>query len=63
MKTCIITGASQGIGRAAAIRLSQETDVGNIVLVARSEAGLQNGGRYEPRGDQREAGSPRPLRP
>ncbi len=41
MKTCIITGASQGIGRAAAIRLSQEPDVGNIVLVARSEAGLQ----------------------
>ena len=40
MKTCIITGASQGIGRATAIRLSNDVSVGNIVLIARNEAGL-----------------------
>lgn len=40
MKTCIITGASQGIGRATAVRLSKDPSVGNIVLIARSEAGL-----------------------
>lgn len=40
MKTCIITGASQGIGRATAIRLSNDASVGNIVLIARNEAGL-----------------------
>lgn len=41
MKTCVITGASQGIGRAAAIRLSRESDVGQIALVARSSEGLE----------------------
>ena len=41
MKTAIITGASQGIGRAAAVRLSNEPDIGNLVLIARSESGLQ----------------------
>jgi short-subunit dehydrogenase len=40
MKTCIITGASQGIGRAAAVRMSNEPDVQNIVLIARSASGL-----------------------
>lgn len=40
MKTCIITGASQGIGRAAAVRMSNEPDVANIILIARSAAGL-----------------------
>ncbi|MDP2300028.1 MAG: SDR family oxidoreductase [Coriobacteriia bacterium] len=40
MKTCIITGASQGIGRAAAIRMSRDPEVGNLVLIARSEEGL-----------------------
>lgn len=40
MKTCVITGASQGIGRAAAIRLSNDASVGAIVLIARSEEGL-----------------------
>jgi len=40
MKTCVITGASQGIGRAAAIRLSNDPTVDNIALIARSEAGL-----------------------
>lgn len=41
MKTVIITGASQGIGRATAIRLSNEPDVQNIVLIARSKEGLE----------------------
>jgi short-subunit dehydrogenase len=41
MKTCIITGASQGIGRATAIRLSREQDIGNLVLLARNAAGLE----------------------
>lgn len=36
MKTCIITGASQGIGRAAAVRMSNEPDVANIILIARN---------------------------
>lgn len=40
-KTCLITGASQGIGRAAAIRMSQEPDVSALVLIARSAAGLE----------------------
>lgn len=40
MKTCIITGASQGIGRATAIRLSNDPTIANIALIARSESGL-----------------------
>ena len=40
-KVCVITGASQGIGRAAAIRMSREPDVSAIVLVARNAGGLQ----------------------
>lgn len=40
MKTVVVTGASQGIGRAAAVRLSREPDIANIVVIARSEAGL-----------------------
>ena len=40
-KVCVITGASQGIGRAAAIRMSREPDVSAIVLIARNAAGLQ----------------------
>lgn len=40
MKTCIITGASRGIGRAIAITLSQRDDIANIVLLARSREGL-----------------------
>ena len=40
-KTVIITGASQGIGRAAAVRMAQEPGVSTIVLIARSAEGLQ----------------------
>jgi short-subunit dehydrogenase len=39
-RVCVITGASQGIGRAAAVRMSQEGDVSALVLIARSAAGL-----------------------
>ena len=39
-KVCVITGASQGIGRAAAVRMSREPSVGSIVLVARNGDGL-----------------------
>jgi 3-oxoacyl-[acyl-carrier protein] reductase len=40
-KVCVITGASQGIGRAAAIRMSREPDVGTVVLIARNAGGLE----------------------
>jgi short-subunit dehydrogenase len=40
-KVCVITGASQGIGRAAAIRMSQEPDVSALVLIARNAGGLE----------------------
>ncbi|MBA3235506.1 MAG: SDR family oxidoreductase [Chloroflexi bacterium] len=40
-KVCVITGASQGIGRAAAIRMSREPDVSTVVLVARNADGLE----------------------
>lgn len=40
-KTVVITGASQGIGRASAIRMAREPGVTAIVLIARSEAGLE----------------------
>lgn len=39
-KVCVITGASQGIGRAAAVRMSREPDVSAIVLIARNADGL-----------------------
>ncbi len=39
-KVCVITGASQGIGRAAAVEMSRRTDVEVIVLVARSASGI-----------------------
>jgi 3-oxoacyl-[acyl-carrier protein] reductase len=39
-KVCVITGASQGIGRAAAVRMSREPEVSVVVLIARSAAGL-----------------------
>jgi 3-oxoacyl-[acyl-carrier protein] reductase len=40
-KVCVITGASQGIGRAAAIRMSREPDVSAIALIARNAEGLE----------------------
>ena len=40
-RVCVITGASQGIGRAAAIRMSQEPDVSALVLIARNGTGLE----------------------
>lgn len=40
-RVCVITGASQGIGRAAAIRMSREPDVSVVVLIARSADGLK----------------------
>lgn len=39
-RTAVITGASQGIGRATAIRLSRDPSIANLVLVARSAEGL-----------------------
>ena len=35
MKTCIITGASSGIGRATAIKMSYLKEIKNIVLISR----------------------------
>ena len=39
-RTAVITGASQGIGRATAIRLSRDPTIARLVLVARSQDGL-----------------------
>ena len=41
-RTAVVTGASQGIGRATAIRLSGDPSIANLVLVARSEEGLNH---------------------
>lgn len=41
-KTVIITGASQGIGRATALRLAREPGVTGLALVARSEDKLRD---------------------
>lgn len=40
-KVVIVSGASQGIGRATAVRISKDPTVGTVILVARSEEGLQ----------------------
>jgi short-subunit dehydrogenase len=40
-RVCVITGASQGIGRAAAIRMSQEPDISALVLIARNARGWE----------------------
>jgi 3-oxoacyl-[acyl-carrier protein] reductase len=39
-RTAVVTGASQGIGRATAIRLSRDPSIARLVLVARSQEGL-----------------------
>ncbi|MEO5965632.1 MAG: SDR family oxidoreductase [Candidatus Limnocylindrales bacterium] len=39
-KVCVITGASQGIGRAAAVEMSRQPDVDVVILIARSADGL-----------------------
>lgn len=39
-KVCVITGASQGIGRAAAVEMSRRPGVGTIVLIARNADGV-----------------------
>ena len=51
-KTCLITGASQGIGRAAAIRMCHEADVDTIVLVARNASGLDETAAQMDAGDK-----------
>ncbi|MFD1037155.1 SDR family oxidoreductase [Virgibacillus byunsanensis] len=40
-KTCIITGASRGIGRAIAVSMSIRDDISNFVLISRTESGLE----------------------
>ena len=42
MKTCIITGATSGIGRATAIALSNLDDYENIVILGKKEDELKN---------------------
>lgn len=44
-KTCIVTGASRGIGRAVAIALSDREDITNFVLISRTKAGLKETAR------------------
>jgi NAD(P)-dependent dehydrogenase (short-subunit alcohol dehydrogenase family) len=39
-KVCVITGASQGIGRAAAIEMSRQPGIDVVILLARSAEGL-----------------------
>ena len=41
MRTCIITGASSGIGQAAAIAISKSNEFSDIVLVARRKDALE----------------------
>lgn len=40
-KTCVITGASRGIGRAVAVELSKREDIRHFILLARTEEGLK----------------------
>src|SRR3954468_7456575 len=52
-KVCVVTGASQGIGRAAAVRMSREPGVDALVLVARSAEGLKGTAAEPDAGDKR----------
>ena len=61
-KVCVITGASQGIGRAAAIRMSREPDVSALVLIARNADGLAETGGGDGRATGRHDRAD-PLRP
>jgi short-subunit dehydrogenase len=48
-KVCVVTGASQGIGRAAAVEMSRQPDVDVVILVARSPEGLaETAGAMDP---------------
>lgn len=38
---CIVTGASQGIGRATAVALAEKDEFSTVVLVARNQEGLE----------------------
>jgi len=41
MRTCVITGASRGIGRATAIELSKRKEINNFILIARDAEKLE----------------------
>jgi 3-oxoacyl-[acyl-carrier protein] reductase len=41
-RTAVVTGASQGIGRATAVKLSRDPSIETLVLIARSEQGLRD---------------------
>jgi len=41
MRTCIITGASRGIGRAVAIELSKRKEIQNFILISRDPLKLE----------------------
>ncbi|MGE6258197.1 SDR family oxidoreductase [Heyndrickxia sporothermodurans] len=49
-KTCVITGASRGIGRAIAVSLSSREDITNFILVSRTEDGLHETANQMKRG-------------
>lgn len=51
-KTCVITGASRGIGRAIAVSLSSREDITNFILISRTEEGLQETANQMKQGKQ-----------
>ena len=42
MRTCVLTGASSGIGKATAVQLSHYSEFDNIVLIGRDKKGLED---------------------